>query len=113
MSIQPFDAWSAAATGFKYLPHSLALQTAVVGGAIALGQVKWDTAKEGFFSSNSHICNAFKDVSLLEKVSMFFGVGQVVGMGIGEEVMIRGILQDGLLTRVLKAVLGIFGRNHW
>ncbi len=44
---------------------------------------------------------------------MFVQGGQLVGMGTGEEVIIRGILQDGLLTRVPKAVLGIFGRNHW
>lgn len=113
MSIQPFNAWSAAATGFKYLPHSLAVQTAVVAGAIALDQVKWDVLKEVFFPSDSKTCNAVNDLSLLQKVSMIVGVGQLVGMGTGEEVIIRGILQDGLLTRVPKAVLGIFGKNHW
>lgn len=113
MNAQPFNAWSVATTGFKYLPHSLVVQAAAVTGAVAMGQVAWDTVKEAFFPSDSKMCDAVKNASLLQKAAMFGPVFEMTAFGAGEELMIRGILQDGLLTRVPKAVLGIFGRNHW
>jgi len=114
MTIQSFNAWSAAATGFKYLPYSLVTQAVTITGAIAIGQVAWDTVKEAFFPSDSKMCDAVKDYSLLQKAVMLGAAGfTALTYGTGEEVIVRGILQDGLLTRAPKAVLGIFGRNHW
>lgn len=114
MTIQSFNAWSAAATGFKYLPYSLVTQAVTITGAIAIGQVAWDTVKEALFPSDSKMCDAVNNSSLLQKVSMLGIAGfTALNHGAGEEVIVRGIFQDGLLTRVPKAVLEIFGRNHW
>ncbi|HSX37624.1 MAG TPA: CPBP family glutamic-type intramembrane protease, partial [Chlamydiales bacterium] len=114
MTIQLYNAWSAAATGFKYLPYSLVTQAATIAVSIATGQVAWDRVKEVFFPSDSRMCDTVKGFSLLDKAVGLGGVSCSAWInGAVEEVIMRGIFQDGLLTRVPKAVLGIFGRNHW
>jgi hypothetical protein len=107
----PFDTCAVAASGVQYLPYSLVVQTAAVAAAGWLGHFNWETVKDAFFPT---ACGDLNEWPVWKKI---VGVGlQLVEKTLtvsGEEILIRGILQDGILTKLPKKVLDFFGRGRW
>ncbi|HSX37568.1 MAG TPA: hypothetical protein VLE95_01925 [Chlamydiales bacterium] len=119
MAIQSFKISMVA--GCKYWPDVLMAQAGAIVGATQIGLLTRDAVRDAvqktFYPSDSEICDIMHNFSLLEKVEgavlfVLYSAAAVAGSAT-QTFVVHGILQDVLLTRVPKMVLGIFGRGHW
>jgi membrane protease YdiL (CAAX protease family) len=112
MSIQNFDTWGAAASGFKYLPITIAASATSVGVAVLANWTNLETIKGLYFPEN---CGGIERLSPKLKAATFAQmlysfVFQAPG---SESMVMQGILQDGILTRAPRMFFNLCGKGHW
>lgn len=108
MSIQPFDTFSAITTGFKYLPYALgASSLSVTVGSLA-GLYDWGLVKDLYSPDCSNI--QIKGSDIIQ--GLLIGYLSLFNAPITEEILFRGVLQDGILTRAPRKFLALFGKQR-